>query len=388
MNDEQQERKLRLAIERNDIGTANALILSGVNTVNGSPAIIHAAAHDRKAIMAMLLDAGTDVNATNEYRHNACCSAIYQDHFDAVKFLVERGADLRSPALLETATCTANEKIILFLLDAGASVENLTGECLINLVTRSKSVAVLRRLLARQIDVGALRDNAGNTICESISNFADPDYDLEELLRTLLTVVNDPGDFTKAFQIAVRRSNLSAVRIFAELGADIDVQSESGVNAVGAISGCWRQNGGLVEALLALGVDVRVADKEGRTACHLAMHQRHGFTVSLLLAAGSELDQPDHEGMSPRMIASRGNFALPIAADIEASRKRIARRRLDFVRHRAFEICVGLQPLKINALQLCEILMCSFGALGSLIAFHQWWRIVTKVKHFRNRVQL
>jgi hypothetical protein len=31
--------------------------------------------------------------------------------------------------------------------------------------------------------------------------------------------------------------------------------------------------------------------------------------------------------------------------------------------------------------------MHSFGAIGSLIAFHQWWAIAVKVKHFRDRKQ-
>jgi hypothetical protein len=61
--------------------------------------------------------------------------------------------------------------------------------------------------------------------------------------------------------------------------------------------------------------------------------------------------------------------------------------RLDSIwcAERAFQICVGLQSFRLNALQLCEILMHSFGALGSLIAFHQWWAIATTVKHFRDR---
>jgi hypothetical protein len=87
------------------------------------------------------------------------------------------------------------------------------------------------------------------------------------------------------------------------------------------------------------------------------------------------------------MIATRNNVALPTADEIDAARRRIAKARLDLVRERAFQICLGLQPLDINALQLCEILMHSFGALGSLIAFHQWWAIATKVKHFRDHKQ-
>lgn len=79
------------------------------------------------------------------------------------------------------------------------------------------------------------------------------------------------------------------------------------------------------------------------------------------------------------------NLQLPTADEIDAARCQIAKTRLDLVRHRAAEICIGLQSLEINALQLCEIMMHSFGAVGSLIAFHQWWAIATKVKHFNNK---
>jgi hypothetical protein len=106
-----------------------------------------------------------------------------------------------------------------------------------------------------------------------------------------------------------------------------------------------------------------------------------------LVAAGGDLDQPNEEGETPRMIATRRNVALPTADEIDAARHRIAKARLDLVRERAFQICVGLQSFRLNALQLCEILMHSFGALGSLIAFHQWWAIATKVKHFRDHKQ-
>jgi hypothetical protein len=100
---------------------------------------------------------------------------------------------------------------------------------------------------------------------------------------------------------------------------------------------------------------------------------------------GGDLDQPDNKGETPRMIAIREDGAMPTADEINAARRRIAKTRLNLVRERAFQICLGLHPLNISALQLCEILMHSFGALGSLILFHQWWTIAVKVKHFHER---
>jgi hypothetical protein len=61
-----------------------------------------------------------------------------------------------------------------------------------------------------------------------------------------------------------------------------------------------------------------------------------------LVAAGGDLDQPNNKGETPRMIATRNNVALPTADEIDAARRRIAKARLDLVRQRAFQICVGL----------------------------------------------
>ncbi|MCA0328160.1 MAG: hypothetical protein LCH89_21565, partial [Proteobacteria bacterium] len=58
--------------------------------------------------------------------------------------------------------------------------------------------------------------------------------------------------------------------------------------------------------------------------------------------------------------------------------------RLRVVRRRAFDVCVGLQSLRINALQMCEILVHACGPVAPLVAFHHWWKIATTVKHFRS----
>jgi hypothetical protein len=136
--------------------------------------------------------------------------------------------------------------------------------------------------------------------------------------------------------------------------------------------------------LLALGADVNLVANDGRTACGIAAVFKKPAALCALVAAGGDLGQPNEEGETPRMIAKRYRVHLPTANEIDAARRRIAKARLDLVRERAFQICVGLQSFRLNALQLCEILMHSFGALGSLIAFHQWWAIATKVKHFRD----
>lgn len=69
--------------------------------------------------------------------------------------------------------------------------------------------------------------------------------------------------------------------------------------------------------------------------------------------------------------------------EIEETRIRIEKIRLGFVSESALQICLGLQSLRLPALQTCEILQYACGPVSPLIQFHQWWKISTVVKHFR-----
>jgi hypothetical protein len=168
-------------------------------------------------------------------------------------------------------------------------------------------------------------------------------------------------------------------------GADIARQTINGWTALHCAA--TNRQSSFVELLLALGTDVDVVTNSGDTACHLASWLERHASLCALVAAGGNLDQLDSNGETPRTIAARRNVQLPTADEIDAARRQIAKTRIDLVRERAFQICVGLQSFRLSALQLCEILMHSFGAIGSLIAFHQWWAIAVKVKHFRDHKQ-
>jgi hypothetical protein len=100
-----------------------------------------------------------------------------------------------------------------------------------------------------------------------------------------------------------------------------------------------------------------------------------------LLAAGADLDAADNFGNTSRQSLARGGATID-PDKVEAAHRDIARTRIDFVRYRACGVCVGLQSLRIDALQMCEILQFACGPAAPLIPFHIWWKIATTVKHF------
>jgi hypothetical protein len=63
--------------------------------------------------------------------------------------------------------------VILALLDAGVPLENLTNDDLMDVIDCATTVDVLERMLARNVDVGTLRDSSGGTACHRVSQYRD-----------------------------------------------------------------------------------------------------------------------------------------------------------------------------------------------------------------------
>jgi hypothetical protein len=296
------------------------------------------------------------------------------------------GVDDEGRSLLATVIYyDRSERFSTLLLGAGAPLDGLSNGHFMALV---KSVAVFNRLRARGVNVTTMRDENGCSLCHRVARSVTCEDDLRFFLvkvcgNDAVHAVDSYGN--TPLHYASFSGNLLAVRVLVEFGAEIDRQTNNGWTAlIGA--GVTAQST-CVEMLLAIGADVAMVRDNGDTACQVVARWQQNVGLCALVAAGGDLEQPSNNGETPRMIAIRERLALPTADEINAARQRIAKTRLDLVRERAFQICVGLQPLDIDALQLCEILMHSFGALGSLIAFHQWWDIATKVKHFRDNKQ-
>jgi ankyrin repeat protein len=187
MNDDKRAKKLIDTIKRNDIPAVSSLISSGSVNLNGEPWPLHFAAehgHGGVEIMTMLLDAGADINAVTRYRNTACHIAMLHDEFDALKLLVERGANLSPgvvPALLSTvASLDCGERYVILLLDAGAPIDGLTS---LNLMALVKSVAVFNRLVARGANFTAVRNERGATLCHHVARNVTCEDDLRFLVN-------------------------------------------------------------------------------------------------------------------------------------------------------------------------------------------------------------
>lgn len=393
--------ELRSAIEHNEIAKISTMIASGVVKLNDKPWPLHcAAARGRVEIMTMLLDAGASIDAVDENHKTAYLVAIRNNQFAALKRLVERDPNIAVPrqlgfSLLDAVVEVRDDRMAVLLLDAGAPLDHFTHETFIYLLASSQSVAVLTRLLARNVDMRTFRDWNDCSVCHHVVLNADRDVDGAAFLHALVDLAHVDvnavdHDGSTPLHLAIARRNLTLVRTLVELGANID-QDRNGLSAFHCLCDRHVSNDGsaCAQLLLALGIDVG-AMSEVCESEHQCQFGQLSAIVRAILAAMDEVNQEDKDAppaaaaaaAAATVAAAAAAAAAVCGADIDASCRRIAKTRLDLVRHRALQICVALCPLGLDALLLCEVMRHSFGALGSLIAFHQWWAIATKVKHF------
>jgi ankyrin repeat protein len=386
-DDDTPQKRLFSAILHNDIVTASSLIANGV--IDGNPPPLSVAArHNRLEIMARLLDAGAPINAVDMNLQTACHKAISYDSLPALELLIARGADLdvvnaRGQSLLACSIHNDDARFAIALLDAGVSLEHESQSRLVDLA--AKSTALVLRLLARNVDVGALRDTDFNTPCHwAIMN--DPGN--VDIVRTLISVARcDPNaasvrGLTPCMN-AVINDNAAMLRVLIELGADVNRCNTDGWTALHlACDANALDATACVDLLVAAGCDCRFAIGTGDTAGHIAVAHDSVDVLCTLLAGGADFEQADNNNVTIRQFATNCQCPLPTDDEIGAARLRIARMRLDFVRHRALQTCIGLQAFDLPALQLCEIMLHACGPVAPLVPFHQWWKIATTVKHF------
>jgi ankyrin repeat protein len=351
-------------------------------------------------ILEMILNAGANINGVDAQGQTACHSAVWLGDVKLLKFLHAHGADLgiadghgRTP--LDTAVFESdqrNAKFIETLVVLGAPID--PDDKLLACALAVVSTTCIQSLLDRGIAVSELRDQDGATPLHNA--LVDPPLnssDSDAMLRMLINVcgididARDCLGATSCLRAAAFRQVVK-LRWLIEAGADIELAENGGSTPLQKAG--WQLP--ILNLLLAAGANVYARDEDGETACHLAVtHRDRQHAVSLvnaLLASGDAndiLDEANLQGVTPRQLLAQRQLVVGDTEAVELARRDIARTRLDLVRRRALQVCIGLASLRLSALQTCEILVHACGRMATLVPFHQWWTLATAVKHFRAR---
>jgi ankyrin repeat protein len=381
------------AIDDGDSSMVESLISRRVVDVNARlprrfqpPALVYAAAlNGRVEIVDILLRSNARVDDTDKRGQTACHAAARGARHDVLALLLARQPNLAAVDVDgKTAFCRALECIVgdgrcaLMLLEAGASLEEADRSyfCLF----ASKSTAAIQALMDRGVVVRELRDFAHGTALHSAIH-DDSSTDVFDMLVNVCSVdleVHDKNGYA-CVHVAASRANVVALRWLIDAGANVNVADNDGATPLH-----WVKDRDCAVLLLAAGANVCAGDSNGRTALHWISDDVRLPAFQSCLAAGADLDAADNTGRTARQELARRRLAID-PATVEAARRDIAKTRADFVRYRALAVCIGLQSLELDALQMCEILHFACGPVAPLIPFHIWWKIATTIKHYRTK---
>jgi ankyrin repeat protein len=388
------------AIENGDLATMESLLASGAVVANARlprndspPALVLAARHGKDAV-DILLRANAPVDDTDEAGRTPCHIAAELGRDDVLALLLDRQPALRtvdgngfSAFAYAMKNCEQDSgrcatMLLSVNLTSGALFDNIhiVDADLCRLAATSTEGIELMGLFFG-INISNLFDEHGGTpLHAAASNMRLRDANVIRMLVDECGIDLEAHNHFRrtCLQIAAEHANVFALRCLISAGADVNRVSYNNSTLLHKV--CSYE---CTVLLLAGGANAHARDRQNQSALCLATTDMFRWAVvHPLVAAGANLDDIVGSGKTGREEWARQGRTLD-PRKVEAARHDIAKARVSFVSHRALEVCVGLQSLRINALQMCEILPFVCGNFAPMIPFHIWWKIATTVKHFR-----
>jgi ankyrin repeat protein len=379
---------LHYAVQRSFTECVSLLLRAGANidaqTTHGVSPLFCAS---DVAVAAVLIAANANLMLVDREGYGVCLRAVLYPRVLALLIAAGANAHLRGnkgeTALHFAAEEDSTSAAMSMLLDAGADVNQADndGNCAAHWAARSGRVDNLKFLLEHGAQFNQ-RNNAGKTVF----GVAAASTDACETMRWLL----DSGADIGAIDItAAQDADWSALLLLRSLGVNFNDADEHGNTP------CYYvRDGPAFEVLFAFGAAAAVKHN-GETPFEMHVVTTDYWTrdddlVLIFAAAGHccgvtvELDSPRNGAI---VIAGGGRLSVEADTDeLLAQEARaidlISLRQKRLFRLRAWQVSIGLQSLRVSALEMCEILVHMFAPLESLVPFHFMWKVVLAVKHF------
>lgn len=247
-------------------------------------------------IIHLLLQAGADINAINEYTGTSLAVAAKEGHIQVVRALIEAGADvhargLKSNVALVSAARGGHIQVVKCLLDAGADLEEIDKpfyETALGAAAGEGHMEVVRGLIEAGADVNAL--SLGDHPLSETAVMKAAENGRINAVDCLLGAGADPnlmgGNGRTALGNACREGHIEVVQRLTEAGAEVDtffLRGQTGLMDAAGIE--WVE---IVDCLLEAGADADLMAENGMTALKIASKRGHIDMVRRLLKAGAD----------------------------------------------------------------------------------------------------
>jgi len=360
--DEKEGTALSFASGRGIVNIVQFLIDNGAN-VNlkddtSHSALAIASNNNQIEVMKILLDNGANID-DNHYPRNrqldpynfvhqdikepissgnalyALCNGYGKNRFEAVKLLLDRGANTEvkdscfgnTPLLCISSTLeassTGGNELIKLLLDRGANIEakNKKGYTALLEASSRRDGKMIKLLLEKGANIEAKGEDAKTALLALFDVNRDKyitvhvsTHSSRSIFKILLekgaNIEAQTNDGSRALHLACSSKNIKLIEFILDSGADINAKTNEGFTALDVA--CSLKDEEMIELLLDRCANIESIDNSGKTALLTACEKNNREIVTLLLDRGANIEAQIKEnlnlshkvGMTALMIAT------------------------------------------------------------------------------------
>ena len=282
---------LFVAVMEENVDAVRVLIERGADSGDG---FIAAVVRGKKKLLKMLIDCGADVNASDKNSRNPLLFAVTADKPKVVKWLIQLGADVNQKS---EAGYTALTYAVLMHMTEDNSAKHPRS-------IHPDIIAALMKAGADYDEAMIIAIKTGNI--DFVRLILENGADINRLCE------GEQSPLAAAIFTGDREINAEMVEFLASNGADVNEVFELGENAITtALNVSVTMNRpDIAEILLAHGANPDFRDATGRSALVYAVLTGEEI-LRTILAHGADPNLPDREGRTPLMLAALDVGAEP-----------------------------------------------------------------------------